>query len=418
MTAQPGDPARHLRVAVVVLDESRTGRGPARPRPALPGWVVGLVMRLIREHDVCVITDLDDSALPDVTALNRRWISGSLQRRPLPRARSGDPWSENVVRSLAGCIGHIDADVVHAVGSVAGRVVESLGWDAPAPLVWSAGDQVTRGGRGMPLTPWVPRRAEAVIASTSHERDELVAQGVPAERIQVAALRVWPPMAELSQPIGTRVRVRRICCLLDSDPVGVDAMVRALVNLPDMRLLVVGRATTEGTVAAARHVALLARNLHVDGRVSVLAEASARSLELAMRGADVVALLSPDRPDLPALGAALVSGGVPVVLAGSGAEEIVEHGVSGVCVRSLDARQLTSTLRILDLDPDVRNTMAVAARRRARELYDTDALAAACLEAYRSARWNRIPVVLPADTTSSWEDGVSHGGRGVAPTHV
>jgi glycosyltransferase involved in cell wall biosynthesis len=137
-----------------------------------------------------------------------------------------------------------------------------------------------------------------------------------------------------------------------------------------------------------------------------------------MRGADVVALMSPDRPDLPALGAALVSGGVPVVLAGTGAEEIVEHGVSGVCVRTPDARQLTSTLRILDLDPDVRNTMAVAARRRARELYDTDALAAACLEAYRSARWHRIPVVLPAHTTSTWEDGVSHGGRGVAPTHV
>lgn len=413
-----GDSSGHLRIAVVVLDESRSGRGAGRARPALPVWVVGLVLRLIRDHDVTVITDLDDSALPDVTALNRRWISGTLVRRPLPRPRSGDPWSENVVRALADCIGEIDADVVHAVGPVAGRVVESLGWDAPAPLVWSAGDQVTRAGRGMPLAPWVPRRAEAVIASTAREREELVAHGVPEQRIQVAALRVWPPMAELSQPIGTRVRVRRICCLLDADPSGVDAMVRALVNLPDMRLLVVGRATTEGTVAAARHVALLARNLHVDGRVSVLAEASGRSLELAMRGSDVVALLSPDRPDLPALGAALVSGGVPVVLAGTGAEEVVEHGVSGVCVRTLDARQLTSTLRILDRDPDVRNTMAVAARRRARELYDTDSLAAACVEAYRAARWHRIPVVLPARQTRGWDEGVSSGGRGVAPTHV
>jgi hypothetical protein len=413
-----GDSSRHLQVAVVVLDESRTGRGPGRPRAALPAWVVGLVVRLIRDHDVTVITDLDDSALPDVTALNRRWISGSLQRRPLPRPRSGDPWSENVVRSLADCIGRIDADVVHAVGSVAGRVVESLGWDAPAPLVWSAGDQVARAGRGMPLAPWVPRRAEAVIASTGQERDELVAQGVPVERITVAALRVWPPMAELSQPIGTRVRVRRICCLLDNDPSGVDAMVRALVNLPDMTLLVVGRATTEGTVAAARHVALLARNLHVDGRVSVLAEASGRSLELAMRGADVVALLSPDRPDLPALGAALVSGGVPVVPAGTGAEEVVEHGVSGVCLRTLDPRQITSTLRILDRDPDVRNTMAVAARRRARELYDTDSLAAACVDAYRTARWHRIPVAVPAASESAQDEGVSSGGRGVVPTHV
>jgi glycosyltransferase involved in cell wall biosynthesis len=408
----------HLRIAVVVLDESRSGRSPSRARPALPAWVVGLVLRLIRDHDVTVITDLDDSALPDVTALNRRWISGALQRRVLPRPRSGDPRSENVVRSLADAIGSIQADVVHAVGTVAGRVVESLGWDAPAPLVWSAGEQTSRSGRGVQIAPWIPRRAEAVIASTSRERDELVAQGVPRDRIHVAPLRVWPPMAELTQPIGTRVRVRRVCCLLDSDPVGVDAMVRALVNLPEMRLLVVGRSTTEGTVAAARHVALLARNLHVDGRVSVLAEASGRSLELAMRGADVVALLSPERPDLPALGAALVSGGVPVVLGGTGAEEIVEHGVSGVCLRSLDARSLTSTLRILDRDPDVRNTMAVAARRRARELYDTDSLAASCVEAYRSAHWHRIPVVLPARPEHDGPEGVSSGGRGVAPTHV
>ena len=382
-----------LHVAVVVLDESRTGRGTARPRAALPAWVVGLVARLIRDHDVTVITDLDDSALPDVAALNRRWVSGSLQRRSLPRTRSGDPWSENVVRSLAGCIGEIRADVVHAVGGVAGRVVESMGWDAPAPLVWSASDHVARAGRGAATSTWIPRRAEAVIASTTVERDGLVADGVPADRIAVVPLRVWPTMSELGHPVGTRVRVRRICCLLDDDSSGVDALVRALVNLPDMRLLVVGRATAEGTVAAARRVALLARNLHVDGRVSVLAEASGRSLELAMRGADVVALLGPGRPDLPALGAALVSGGVPMALVGGGAEEIVEHGVSGVCLRSLDVRQLTSTLRILDRDPDVRNTMAVAARRRARERYDHDAIAAACVDVYRRARWHRIPVV-------------------------
>lgn len=407
-----------LHVAIVVLDESRSGRGPTRPRPPLPGWVVGLVTRLVRDHDVTVVTDLDDSTLPDVTALNRRWVAGSLTRRSLPRPRSGDPWSDNVIRSLAGFIGEIRADVVHAVGVVSGRVVESMGWDAPAPLVWSASDHVARAGRGAPIGPWVPVRAEGVIAATRVECDDLVAQGVPAGRIAVVPVRVWPSMSELGQPIGTRVRIRRICCLLDDDPAGVESMVRALVTLPDMRLLVVGRAGAEGTVAAARRVALLARNLHVDGRVSVLAEASPRSLELAMRGSDVVAHLAPGRPDLPAVGAGLVSGGIPIVLAGNGAEEIVEHGVSGVCLRSLDVRQLVSTLRILDRDPDVRNTMAVAARRRARESYDHDTLAAACVDAYRRARWHRIPVVLGAGEDGMSTEEVSFGDRGVAPTHA
>jgi glycosyltransferase involved in cell wall biosynthesis len=115
-----------------------------------------------------------------------------------------------------------------------------------------------------------------------------------------------------------------------------------------------------------------------------------------MREADVVACLSPGEPDVAALGAALVSGAVPIVLAGTGAEEIVEHGVSGVCLRTLDSRQLVAALRILDQDPDVRDTMAIAARRRAREVYEPDGLARTCVEAYRVAQRSRIPGARPA----------------------
>ena len=385
-----------MKVSIVVLDETRHLRGAAAARPALPTWVVGMVTRLIRDHEVTVITDLDDSALPDLTATSRRWVVGSLRRRAIPRQRSGDPLSDNVIRMLAAHIGEIDADVVHAVGGVAGRVVESMGWDAPAPLVWSAGDHVARPLRGPSVPAWTPHRAEGVIASTTTELDALVERGVPRERTHLVPLRVWPSASELGLPIGTRVRVRRVCCLLDEDSSGAEAMVRALVTLPEMRLLVVGRESVDPGRTAARAVTLLARNLHVDGRVGVLTDATDAALQLAMREADVVALLSPGEPDLPALGAALVSGAVPVVLGGTGADEVIEHGVSGVSLRSLDARQLTSTMRILDRDPDVRDTMAIAARRRAREVYEADAVTTACVEVYRRARRSRIPVASPA----------------------
>lgn len=396
-----------MKVSIVVLDETRHARGAGAARPALPTWVVGLVTRLIRDHDVTVITDLDDAALPDLTATSRRWVAGSLRRRSIPRSRSGDPLSDNVIRAVAGHIGQIDADVVHAVGGVAGRVVESMGWDAPAPLVWSAGNHVPRPLRGPSVPTWTPHRAEAVIASTTTELDALVERGVPRERSHLVPLRVWPSVAELGQPIGTRVRVRRLCCLLDDDPAGALAMVRSLVTLPDMRLLVVGRQSVDEARTSAREVTLLARNLHVDGRVGVLTDASESSLQLAMREADVVALLSPGEPDLPALGAALVSGAVPLVLGGNGADEVVEHGVSGVALRTLDVRQVASTLRILDRDPDVRDTMAIAARRRAREIYEADSLTAATVEVYLGARRSRIPVVSPARRGDIPEVGVS-----------
>jgi D-inositol-3-phosphate glycosyltransferase len=284
---------------------------------------------------------------------------------------------------------------------VAGRVVESMGWDAPAPLVWSAGERVALPTRGPSVPRWTPHRAEAVLASTTVELDDLVRRGVPRDRTHCVPLRVWPSVAELNQPIGTRVRVRRVCCLLDDDSSGALAMVRALSRLPSMRLLVVGREGVDRSRSSARDVALLARHLHVDGRVGVLTDASESALELAMRQADVVALLSPLEPDVGALGAALVSGAVPVVLAGTGAEEVVEHGVSGVCVRTLDPRQLGSALRILDQDPDVRDTMAIAARRRAREIYEPDILARACVETYRVAQRSRIPGASPARASAA-----------------
>ena len=44
-----------------------------------------------------------------------------------------------------------------------------------------------------------------------------------------------------------------------------------------------------------------------------------------------------------------------------------------------------------DSDPDVRDTMAIAARRRAREVYEPDTLARTCVESYRAAQRSRIP---------------------------
>ena len=292
-----------------------------------------------------------------------------------------------------------------------------MGWDAPAPLVWSASDHVALAGRGAPLVPWIAVRAEGGHRLDEVERDDLVAQGVPAGRIAVVPAAcladAWPSWG--SRSARASGYAGSAACSTTT-LAGVESMVRALVTLPDMRLLVVGRAGAEGTVAAARRVALLARNLHVDGRVSVLAEASAAVAGACRCAGPTSSPTSlPDAPTSLRVGAALVSGGIPMVLAGNGAEEIVEHGVSGVCLRSLDVRQLTSTLRILDRDPDVRNTMAVAARRRARETYDHDTLAAACVDAYRRARWHRIPVVLGAGEDGMLDRGsFVRGSRGSA----
>jgi hypothetical protein len=377
-----------MRIAIVVLGGTRRSKHGTPDADRVPTWVVGLTTRLMREHDVILITDLDDSSLPE-PARSSRWRAGSLERRHLPRSVAADPLLGSTVRSFAAHIGEIRADVVHAVGELSGRVVDSMGWDCPAPLVWSAGTKAPRRRRGSSTTVWVPTRAEGVIAGTRAELDQLVAAGVQPHRAHLVPVRAWPPTAELEHPINTRVRIKRVCCLLDSDSRGAQAMVRALTDLPTMRLLVVGRGHSDEVASSARDVAVFARNLHVDGRVGVLTDAGDLSLALAMRQADAVALLSPGEPDLPALGTALVSGAVPIVLGGNGAEDLIEHGVSGVLLRTLDPRQLVATLRILDGDPGVRDTMATAARRRAREVYDGDALAAACVKVYRAAHSSR-----------------------------
>ena len=393
-----------MRISLVVLDEDRSARGAALPAPTLSPWVTGLVTSLVREHDVTIITDLDRSSLPDLALRSRRWISGSLTVRDLPRRRAGDPLSASKVRGVARMIGEIDADVVHTVGVVAGRVVEAMGWDAAAPLVWSAGRRHESAERAPVLLDWTPSRAEAVIAATRHELDRHVALGVSPDRLSEVPLRVWPTAPPATDPVVRYGQVRRVLCLLDEDPAGTIAMVRALACLPHARCLVVSRRGADSSGRAAQAVAMLVHHLHLEERVTFLPGVTDLVLEQAMRQSDVVAILESGEPDLPAVGAALVSGAVALVRSGGGVEEVVEHGVSGVVLRTLDVRPLTTALRILDRDPGIRESMTVAARRRVREVYDPERLMAACLDVYEAACCVRNPVGTPS--TGSLQDSV------------
>jgi len=238
------------------------------------------------------------------------------------------------------------------------------------------------------------RSCDAVAVFTAQERDELVAQGVPRERVTVAGLGIDPVPVEGDQALGEEFRARHG---LGRAPVIafvgrkhrykgvwflVEAMQRVWRRLPEARLVVAGGRSAESEEMR-RELGYLPASCQQHTLWIDDFEESEKDAIFA--AADVVALPSLHESfGLVYLDAWLH--GKPVIGCRLGSTaSLVEEGVEGLLVTFEDKRELAAAILRLLAAPGLRQRMGEAGRRKLLREYTWETVIQRYEQAYQEA---------------------------------
>lgn len=232
------------------------------------------------------------------------------------------------------------------------------------------------------------RGLESIVVAPSQLRDT-----VRSQRLDPARTHVVPHGIDVATFHPGRSDERRAAWGIGADePVvvtlgrlapdkGNDRAIRALVQLPGARLVVVGGGQEEQALRR------LAAEVGVADRVVFAGELPQTEVPDALRAADVFAF-----PTVRDEAAGLVmlqamATGLPVVASRSGAvpDYVRTEGEDAVLVPPGDVEALAAALRPLLADPELRRSRGEAGRRHAVEDLSIEAMTAGTLTAYRSA---------------------------------
>ena len=218
----------------------------------------------------------------------------------------------------------------------------------------------------------VGRQADAVVAQCNDELDEMIALGVPRERINLIPSGVDSAHFTPHGPAAPRGPLARILCvgrLVERK--GYADLIRALPAIPKAECVIVGGppAAELSSEPVARKLTDLAGSVGVAERVRLVGGVSREELPRWYRSADVLACPAWYEPfGLTPLEA--MACGVPVVAyAVGGFTDTVVDGVTGHLVPARDHRALASTLRKLLHEPSRLMAYGTAAVDRARSCY-------------------------------------------------
>jgi rhamnosyl/mannosyltransferase len=164
---------------------------------------------------------------------------------------------------------------------------------------------------------------------------------------------------------------------------GVDFLLRALELVPDLRLDIVGSGPQ------ANRLKTLARALAVEDRVKWYGEYPDEDLPRRMADADFLVLPSVSVEEM--FGLVLLeamAAGRPVITTDvpSGVREVNQHGVTGLEVPMRDVTALADAMRTLAEDPELRDRLGRAGRRRVRERFSLAAMTDAHIALYQKVR--------------------------------
>jgi glycosyltransferase involved in cell wall biosynthesis len=206
------------------------------------------------------------------------------------------------------------------------------------------------------------RRMDRVIVPSHYLRQMVAGWGVPPERIEVI-YNALPPAPETGSHTQAEARTQ---LKLDAAPTvffagrlfpwkGVDHLIAALAQVPEVRLLVAGDGPSRaGWMQQAQALGLGAR-------VDFLGHVPREQVALYMQAADYVALYS-GYEGLPHVLLESLRAGTPVIAANKGGcPEVVTHGVNGLLVPYIDVEALAAALRAA-FQPGQRAALAAKTR--------------------------------------------------------
>jgi glycosyltransferase involved in cell wall biosynthesis len=289
---------------------------------------------------------------------------------------------------------HPRPDLVHVFGyrDVVTTMTAAWAGRSGVPYVFEPLDMFVPRYRNVPLkrsfdrllgAP-VARRAAVIVASSRHERDQLVQAGLPAARIRMRP-NGFPGPAEtpfggsLRGRLGLEPNVRLVVSVgRVSFKKGLDLLLRAVAALDGVHVAIVGPDDGDGTL---ERLEALRRELGLGARVHLVGPADTSRPRELYGESDVFVL--PSRNESFGMAAAeAASAGVPIVLTDRCG--ISEHLDGAAIVVPLDVQALRDALARVLGDAALRERLGEAGRGVARDL-SWQAVVEQQIELYRTA---------------------------------
>jgi len=228
-------------------------------------------------------------------------------------------------------------------------------------------------------------RARAVIATSQPYADASAALQPWRDKVRVIPLGIPPASTSAPAPAGESLWPAQGLRLLAVGRLsyykGFDVLMRALVQVPQAQLLLIGSGECDTALRA------LARELAIEPRVRFAGHIDDAVLASAYAQADVFCLPSIDRAE--AFGLVLLEAmraGLPIIasnIRGSGVAYVVRDGETGLLVTPNDAATLGSAIHRFASDPNLRQRLGAAGRQRWQEEFTLQRSAQQVAELYQ-----------------------------------
>ncbi len=339
-----------------------------------------------RGHEVTVYTRRDSASLPDRVELPSGVVVEHVPAGPATDMPKDSllPHMPAFARHLRTRWADVPPDIVHAHFWMSGLAALSACRPLSVPVVqtFHALGSVKRrhqGGRDtspperLRIERSIGREASHILATCSDEVSELLRMGVRRPRVSVVPCGVdvghFTPTGPAMPRTGGMHRLLTVSRLVERK--GDADVVRALRNLPDTELLVVGGSEVSG-LHADPQVERLHRVAEAEGvrdRVRFLGRVDRAEMPAVMRSADVVVCVPWYEP-FGIVPLEAMASGVPVVAAAvGGLTDTVVDGVTGVLVPPRNPDRLADVLQGLLGDPLAREAYGLAGLERIRQRY-------------------------------------------------
>jgi glycosyltransferase involved in cell wall biosynthesis len=363
-----------------------------------------------RGHDVTVHTRRDDEALPDRVVVQDGYDVAHVPAGPA-RALPKDellPYMPAFARVLQGQWAEQPPDVVHAHFWMSGLAVVDAAADLPVPVLQTfhalgsvkrrhQGAADTSPGERVELERRLCRDVDHVVATCSDEVFELRRLGLPRDRVSIVPCGVDTSVFTPRGPVAPRSDRRRLLILgRVVERKGHDDAVRALRDLPDAELVVVGGPPADEVDddAEIRRLRAVAAEEGVADRLLFTGSVARADVPAWIRSADVVLAVPWYEPFGITPLEAMACGRPVVASAVGGLVDTVADGLTGELVPPRDAGRLGEVLASLLADDERRAAYGAAGVQRARARYRWNRVVADTEAVYRHvlARRRRVEV--------------------------
>jgi len=399
-----------MRIALIAAHSSLQ---PTDRSGGQPGQASALARSLAANgHRVTLYTRRDNSGCPRTAILGNGAVAEHITAGP---ARSLS--AEHGARYLPEFAGKLAEhwrvrrpDVVHAFSWTAGLAALGATRDLDVPVLQtfeSLGSAERRQLSGadvaasrIQLEATIGRAVAAVLARSGAEAAELARLAVPKSAVRIVPCGID---TGLFTPDGERAergsRPRLIASAVGGTTRGLESVLRAMAQLPDAELVIVGGpdARHMPRTGPFRELAQLASAIGVRSRITFAGDLEQTALPAWLRSADLMVSASPYEPEGTAAIQAMACG-TPTVVSAVGAHvDAVIDGITGLLVAPEHPAMLAHGVRSLLSRPALLQAYGIAAADRARSRYSDDRIGQETAAAYERCLRARAEPVAAAD---------------------